>query len=471
MSAVAEGGNLVGYALIGLVSFIGLRLMPYFWSFLFHWTSYRQTAAISNEALAELPNLPFVKIQITTRGSAGTTAVIRRGIAQVVALAGEAPELYARILSVEVVTESAGQKADLEREFGCCPLRVQAFVVPADYRTKLGTKLKARALHYMVERRREGVNRETGRTFIVHFDEESVMEPSELRKLFAYLHGTDKKLTEGPIFYPLDYGEATVLCRAMEAQRPIGCFECRTLMQRGIPLHLHGSNLVIEEELENELGWDIGTLEGEPFIAEDYVFGVRAFLKEGSEIFGWHGAVMHEQPPLSVKSAFNQRRRWILGVLQGLASVRGSATFRALPLRVRVRLVWGTRFRVASFALGLPTGALSAVYLGCQACLFLSSHALHVLPVPLMAWMSVCGQLWLGSIFIGAWYNISSARQIAGADRWSEGAKTMMLAPVAGIIESAAGFSAVASWLAGRRGVRWQPTPKTREAERLPRAA
>jgi len=64
--------------------------------------------------------------------------------------------------------------------------------------------LKARALHYMVELRRRGVKRKPGKTFIVHFDEESVMEPDELRKLFKFLATTDKKLTEGQIYYPLE---------------------------------------------------------------------------------------------------------------------------------------------------------------------------------------------------------------------------------------------------------------------------
>ena len=117
--------------------------------------------------------------------------------------------------------------------------------------------LKARALHYMVELRRRGVNRKQGKTFIVHFDEESVMEPDELRKLFKFLATTDKKLTEGPIYYPLEYTDASAFCRAMEANRPIGCFECRQVMESGTPLHLHGSNLVIEEDLEHELGWEI----------------------------------------------------------------------------------------------------------------------------------------------------------------------------------------------------------------------
>ena len=66
-----------------------------------------------------------------------------------------------------------------------------------------------------------------------------------------------------------------------------------------LPLHLHGSNLSVEEELENRVGWDIGLLDGAPFVAEDYMFGMDAFLQEGREAFGWHGCVALEQPPLA----------------------------------------------------------------------------------------------------------------------------------------------------------------------------
>ena len=133
---------------------------------------------------------------------------------------------------------------------------VQGYViaVPALYQTPKGTRLKARSLHYMVELRRQGFNHKPGQTFIVHYDEESVMVPDELRRLIGYLATTDKKPTEGPIYYPLEYGDASVVCRAMEANRPVCCFECRQVMEKGTPMHLHGSNLVIDEDLENELG-------------------------------------------------------------------------------------------------------------------------------------------------------------------------------------------------------------------------
>ncbi len=291
------------------------------------------------------------------------------------------------------------------------------------------------------------------------------MRPGELRKLVFYLATVGKPVTEGPIFYPLEYCDAAPICRAMEANRPLGCYECREVMEAGLPLHLHGSNLVIDEALVNEIGWDIGTLDGQPFIAEDYVFGVQVFLRYGREVFGWHGCVMLEQPPFSLKSAFRQRYRWIVGVLQGVAMLRQRPEFHALPVRLRRRLIWGTWYRVATFALGLPTGVFALLYLLYQAWLLLHGTATQPLPAPLMLWLVAVGYMWLNGVIIGAWYNVSTNAQLSPGGRWLEVARVLCVAPVAGIAESAAGFWATVTWLSGERRVSWVPTPKTTQAD------
>jgi len=449
------------------ISLIGIRMVSYWWSFAFHWRRYRIRDRVTNSDLRGM-DLPFVKIQITTRGSAGSTEVILRGVRNVVRLAAEDPQLFGRRLSVELVTESPEQARAVERAFAGAPVQVVGLVLPASYETPNGTKLKARGLHYAVECRRAGWNAKPGRTFIVHFDEESVMLPGELRKLVAVLAGTDKKVLEGPIYYPLEYMNATAICRAMEANRPVGCFECRHVMERGVPLHLHGSNLVIDEEFENAIGWDIGALDGKPFIAEDYVFGMLAFLRGGAEVFGWHGCVMLEQPPFSFRSAFKQRHRWIFGVLQGIAMARRTPGFKDLDASLRRSLVWGTRFRIATFALGSVVGVLSLAYLpvlignGVGALLQGASSPVHPLVV---AWMALVGFLWLGSVFVGAWYNVADAG-LDRLQRWAEIGRAIALAPVAGVLESSAGLWAVVEWTMGRRDVAWQPTPKTQSADR-----
>ncbi len=464
-----ECSKFIGYLTVIFASIIGIRYLFYFHSFFFHWSRYRQLRVITTNDVKVLPHIPFVKIQITTRGLPDSTRVIRRGIQNIIELAREAPELYCDKLSIEVVTESQEQKALLEQDFAEPFFPVQAFalLVPHEYVTPNRTKLKARSLHYMIELRRRGFNRQLGRTFIVHYDEESVMEPGELRKLIHYLANTSKQLSEGPIYYPLEYRDASMICRAMEANRPIGCFECREVMENGTPLHLHGSNLVVDEDLENALGWDIGTLDGQPLIAEDYVFGVQAYLRFGPEIFGWHGSIMLEQPPFTLKSAFKQRYRWIIGVLQGITIMQQAPEFHRLSWKRRFHLVWATEYRILTFALGLPTGAFSLLYLLYQVGVVLSGQGYLPLPLPVMCWLVFVSFLWLNSMLIGAWYNLSNAWHLSVRGRWIEVMQVLVMAPIGGVVESGAGFWAVIQWLAGNRKASWQPTPKTMQAQKI----
>lgn len=469
VEVIVEYSRLIGYLTVIFASIIGIRFLLYFHSFFLRWPQYRQLRLITTNDIKLLPNIPFVKIQITTRGLPDSTGVIKRGIQNIIELVSECPELYCDKLSIEVVTESHEQKEFLEQHFAEPSFPVQAFalLVPGEYATPNGTKLKARSLHYMIELRRRGFNRKPGRTFIVHYDEESVMEPGELRKLIHYLANTSKQLSEGPIFYPLEYTDASMICRAMEANRPIGCFECRKVMEAGTPLHLHGSNLVVDEDLESALGWDIGTLEGQPLVAEDYVFGVRAYLRFGPQIFGWHGSIMLEQPPFTLKSAFKQRYRWIVGVLQGITIMQQMPEFHRLSGERRFHLVWATRYRILTLALGLPTGAFSLFYLLYQIGIVFSGQNYLPLPWPVMCWLVFVSFLWLNSMFIGAWYNLSSAKHLSLRQRMIEGLRVLTIAPIAGFTESGAGFWAILQWLVGNRKASWQPTPKTMQARKI----
>ena len=139
--------TVAGYVMVVLITLIGVRLLFYFDSFFFHWRRYRQREAISTEMIRALPRVPFVKIQVTTRGTAGSTEVIGRGIRNVMALAAEAPDFYGPLLSIEVITESVEQQLALEREYSGGSIAVTVLVLPADYETPRETKLKARALH------------------------------------------------------------------------------------------------------------------------------------------------------------------------------------------------------------------------------------------------------------------------------------------------------------------------------------
>jgi hypothetical protein len=454
----------------GAILIIGVRLLFYYHSFLFHWQRYRDRSYVTTADLKWL-GVPYVRLHVTTRGLAGSTEVILRGIRNVEALVAEDAAFYGNMITIEICTESP-QQADFLRDY-LAKVAVQAkvvvIVIPEYYQTSAGTQKKARSLHYVAELRRAGWGRRPGKTFVVHYDEESVIEAAELRKLLRCLAATDKKILEGPIYYPLEYTNASILCRTMEANRPIGCFECRSVMESGVPLHLHGSNLVVEEDFENEIGWDMGLLDGQPFIAEDYVFGVLAFLKGGRDVFGWHGVAMLEQPPFSYHSAFKQRQRWITGVLQGQEMLLRMPAYRQLAPGIRFHLIWGTRFRIFSFAIGAPVGLAFLAYVLLSVARIVPStwigQTAPSLPLPLMLWLSATGIMWLGSVFIGGWLNLAHS-PLPPLSRFAEIAKAITLAPAAGILESAAGFWAVLLWLGGQREVSWQPTPKTKQADK-----
>jgi hypothetical protein len=362
-------------------------------------------------------------------------------------------------MSVEVVTESIADADGLAQRFAGAPMPIDTVVVPAGYRTPNGTGLKARALHHMVERRLEGWNAKPGRTWIVHLDEETLVTAEHLMVLVGYLSGQPRPISQGPILYPLEWGQAPWMCRAMESLRPFGCSECAQVMTNPPPPHLHGSNLVVDEEVENRIGWDFGTVAGQAYVAEDLMFGLRAYALLGKEGFGWHGATMFEQPPLSLYWAVQQRLRWVLGALQGWWALGQRDDLRAIPLSERSRLRRAVGFRVATYALGFPVGFAGLYFLlhpAVRQSAFIS---------PLGIWRLCIGAAGIGWVLS---YQIGLARnlryqQVGRLSRLRQHLTLLVLTPVTGLVETAGPFLALTRWLVGAREARWTPTPKVVE--------
>jgi hypothetical protein len=316
----------------------------------------------------------------------------------------------------------------------------------------------------MVELRRRGYNERPGRTFIVHLDDETLITEDQLLVLADYLTGRPRPISAGPIYYPLQWAEAPWLCRALESIRPFGCSECARVMRHPPPSHLHGSNLVVDEQVENRLGWDIGTLDGQAFVAEDLVFGLRAYALLGKAAFGWHGATMLEQPPFSLYWAFRQRQRWVLGALQGVRALSRHPDYARIPARERRRIAAAIRYRVATYALGFPVGLVGL--------LFLLRHLLlgSGLPGPFHgpgAWpagiwappLLVSGLGWVLSYQIGLARNLR-AQALSWPRRLGQHLAILALTPLAGLIETIGPFTAAAKWSLGLRRVSWTPTLK-----------
>jgi cellulose synthase/poly-beta-1,6-N-acetylglucosamine synthase-like glycosyltransferase len=85
-------------------------------------------------------------------------------------------------------------------------------------------------------------------------------------------------------------------------------------------------------------------------IAEDTLFAVSARTKCGSTSFGWHGGVIEEKSPLSLRDLVKQRKRWFYGLIQNL---------KFIPLKEKI--VQGSRALL--WSLGFYSGVVSIIAL------------------------------------------------------------------------------------------------------------
>ena len=395
----------------------------------------------------------FFTIQTTTKG--GNFKVVNRGINYALRATRIYPALK-KLLIIEVITENAAEAQLINNLHKNAPVKVTAYVLPAAYETPNGTQLKARALHYMVERHRQHPRD----AYIIHYDEESVLLPKDLARLVRNLLNKPVGISEGSISYPLEWTDAHPLCRTMESNRPFGCHECYLVMTHPAPLHLHGSNLVIQEKLENEIGWDIGSFKSKPLIAEDLVFGLMSFIRYGKDVFGWHGVEMLEQPPFTLKAASKQRERWVMGALQGVAHVRSLPGWEAMSWLQRAKIQYLIRLRIFMYAAGLPVSIISLIS---WTLVFAYNSLLAAMGAPLdlhLTWFAVPGLLmWVGGTQLGLMQNLKHTR-LNRRQKTIEHLSALVRTPFAGLYDTYGPAKALAKWTFGVRGISWTPTPK-----------
>lgn len=185
--------------------------------------------------------------------------------------------------------------------------------VSSDYKCENAIH-KSRALQFATEARRK-----TFETFdnlknvwILHLDEESHVTDNVVMACINFIENNpDKLIAEGAINYPNSFFKSQFLIPSfLEAERSFSCYFCCVQMNN-TPIWLHGSNMLIRGDLEDEIGWDRNSM------AEDACFGYIVANKKG-EIFGWHHGTLFEQPAFTIKDTIKQRKRWFHGSLQNL---------------------------------------------------------------------------------------------------------------------------------------------------------
>ena len=122
-------------------------------------------------------------------------------------------------------------------------------------------------------------------------DDESFVTSQTILSLLKFIRDGKGVASEGPIFYPLKFENANVLTALAESIRPFTCYDCVSQMTNKVvlktpPLHMHGSNLLVRSDVEDNIGWNFG-----PTLAEDKLFGSRVYEIYGSNSMGWHGGI------------------------------------------------------------------------------------------------------------------------------------------------------------------------------------
>lgn len=412
--------------------------------------------------------LPIFKFQITTRGN--EVKVVTRGIDCVSDLAKN--PLFRDHIELLVVTDQEEEVVFFNQYFENLDVVFSAEViaVPPEYQTPNDSLYKARSLHYASEYR--AIKKTSKRALIFYLDAESTITEDDFRRIIhSIIVSPQKKIFEGPIVYSHKYFRANLLSRQMEASRPFNCYHCAQVMTNPPPLHLHGSNLVVDEDLVSSIGWDSRRLpNNQALLAEDLFFGMRAYSKYGQEIFGWHGGLVTEQPPFSVRESFNARMRWVTGAWQALTLIRNDEDFLGLPWFTRTRFLLRLRFRIVAHAISFfaalfVLATLLVAFLP-SSFPFLAmdtttlSPMVRTLQVTFSRLILLPGTLfWLFGVVNGSSKNIVSLGLTKRQRVW-EYSKLLLVTPIGGALESFSAFYATLRYWIGRPYGSWDVTRK-----------
>ena len=435
--------------LIAVATFFWLSYVPI--AILSVWRILRNRNVFVEQDLRRIHNDPAIIFQITTR-SATRTPVVKRGI---LSITNSAQKVNFYNYQISVVTDDPDDVRTLTNE------KCEVVAVDNDFRTN--AIKKGRALQYAVEhRRRVGIN--TSKQWIFHMDDESYVTPQTILALLKFIREGKGIASEGPIFYPLKFESANRLTAIAESIRPFACYDCVSQMTHPPPLHMHGSNLLVRSDIEDDIEWNFG-----PTLAEDQMFGFKVYEKYGRGSMGWHGGILLEQPPLNLKDHFFQRRRWILGTMQNLQKFPRWHRYKLIFKSITYFLGFASAAASAAFSVNnyLPM-LLSPSYLNYNIVTWqskLSTLSLDTItnsiasasPVelwitPIMLFTSL---VWLASYQTGLFLNLRYSK-IGWAKRLLLHVQTLLLCPIIGLVETFPAF-----WATIEYGVKKRTTEKT----------
>jgi len=210
-------------------------------------------------------------------------------------------------------------------------LLVRVVVVPKHYRTRAGTRFKARANHFSHELRIvEGDVRDD--IWILHMDDDTAVGPDTALSIVRFITEQRKSaepthLAQGILTYPRENAANWFTWMADSVRPADDLSRFAALTGGGTPLSgLHGELLLIRSSIEAEIGWDFGP----KAITEDAQLAL-VFSEHYPGRSAWFEGRSYGASPATVRDFLKQRERWAWGLL-------GLAMNRSIPLRKRLFL-------------------------------------------------------------------------------------------------------------------------------------
>jgi egghead protein (zeste-white 4 protein) len=237
---------------------------------------------------------------------------------------------------IEVIMDSADARHLLPPEDGM----IHYIIVPKGYQTPGLSRNKARALNYALWN-----SYLPKYSWILHCDEETHPTRSSIIGIAAAIREEEERAKLG---YRPRIGQGTITYHRDWARHPIftlsDCIRTGSDLGRlslsmkiGVPLFgLHGSYILVRNDVEKELGFDVGPVGS---LTEDAWWGTIA-MDKGYRC-RWIEGHMAEQCTFKVSDFLNQRRRWFNGMYR---------TARQAPVRYRWRGVLMTSMYAWSIA-------------------------------------------------------------------------------------------------------------------------
>jgi egghead protein (zeste-white 4 protein) len=232
-------------------------------------------------------------------------------------------------IRIDVVTEEGCAALSKIHDLADRSPYVRVIVVPKHYKTRAGTKFKARANHYSHELRI--VERDVSPDiWVLHMDDDTAVGPDTALSIGKFItvqrrSPEPKHLAQGVLTYPRENAVNWFTWLADSVRPADDMSRFAALTGGGTPLSgLHGELLLIRSSIEAEIGWDFGPRA----ITEDAQLALL-FADRYPGRSDWIEGRCYGASPATVRDFLKQRERWSWGLV-------GLSLNRSIPLRKRI---------------------------------------------------------------------------------------------------------------------------------------